>query len=112
MGLVITLFLISVNVYNSVQAPPGRGFSYIELWMVGMQIPILLAILEYSLILGVNRYSRHKNIPKIYVAQNTNNTIANTNYDLASNIYSIDVGTCILSMLYYILFCIIYWTVP
>ena len=111
MGLVVTLFLISFNVYNSVQAPPGRGFSYIELWMVGMQIPILLAILEYSLILGVNRYSRHKNIPKIYsVAQNT--PTSNTNYDLASNIYSIDVATCILSMLYYILFCIIYWTVP
>ena len=109
MGLVVTLFLISVNVYNSVQAPSGRGFSYIELWMVGMQIPILLAILEYSLILGVNRYSRHKNIPKIYVAQNT--PISNTNYNLASNIYSIDIVTCILSMLYYILFCILYWTV-
>ena len=40
--MLLMLHLISINVYNSTSAPPGRGFSYIELWMVGMQIPILL----------------------------------------------------------------------
>ena len=46
MGLLVTLYLISANVYNSVSAPPGRGFSYIELWAVGMQIPLLLGTIH------------------------------------------------------------------
>ena len=56
MGMVITLCLISFNVYNSVNGPPARGFSYIELWMVGMEMPIILALLEYSMILGMGRW--------------------------------------------------------
>ena len=40
--MVLTLYLISANVYNSVDAPNSRGFSYIEIWMIGVQIPILL----------------------------------------------------------------------
>ena len=51
MGLLITLYLISTNVYGSTEAPPNRGFSNIELWITGTQICILLAILEYSIIL-------------------------------------------------------------
>ena len=38
----VTLDLIATNVYNSVKAPTKRGFSYIEIWMIGVQIPILL----------------------------------------------------------------------
>ena len=52
MGLAVTLFLISFNVYNSVKAPPNRGFSYVDIWMLGMEFPILFAIVEYSIILG------------------------------------------------------------
>ena len=51
MGMLVTLFLISANVYNSVEAPIHRGFSYIEVWMLGTQFPILLALCEYGLIL-------------------------------------------------------------
>ena len=40
MGLVITLCLISFNVYNAVDAPPSRG----------------LALMEYSFILGMKRW--------------------------------------------------------
>ena len=52
MGLTVTLFLISFNVYNSVEAPPNRGLSYVDIWMLGMEFPILMAIVEYSMILG------------------------------------------------------------
>ena len=52
MGLTVTLFLISFNVYNSVEAPPNRGLSYVDIWMLGMCFPILMAIVEYSIILG------------------------------------------------------------
>ena len=60
MGMIITLCLISFNVYNAVDAPPSRGFSYIEVWMVGMEIPIIFALLEYSLILGFKRCTYQK----------------------------------------------------
>ena len=51
MGMIVTLYLISANVYSSVEAPKARGFSYIEIWMIGTQFPILLALFEYGLIL-------------------------------------------------------------
>ena len=55
MGMIVTLYLISANVYNSVEAPNDRGFSYIELWMVGTQIPILLALCEYGFVLYLKK---------------------------------------------------------
>ena len=55
--MLVTLFLISTNVYSSINAPPERGFSYIELWMVGMQLPICIALVQYSIILGVKKKS-------------------------------------------------------
>merc|ERR1712241_361525 len=51
MGMIVTLYLISANVYNSVDAPKGRGFSYIEIWMLGAQFPIILALCEYGFLL-------------------------------------------------------------
>ena len=56
MGMVITLFLIQVNTYNSVEAPPGRGFSSIDIWTFGIQIPILVAILEYGTVLSMKKF--------------------------------------------------------
>ena len=56
MGMLITLYLILINTYNSFQAPPNRGFSSIEIWFGGMQIPILLAIIEYGIVLAVKKY--------------------------------------------------------
>lgn len=50
LGLLVTLYLIMCNVYNSVKAPSKRG--YIEIWMVGAQLPIVLAILEYGILLA------------------------------------------------------------
>ena len=43
--MIVTLYLIHTNVYNSVEAPKDRGFSYIEIWMIGTQVPILLALM-------------------------------------------------------------------
>ena len=58
LGLLVTLALIASNVFNSVNAPPNRGFSYIEVWMVGVQVPILVGILEYGIILALKKYYR------------------------------------------------------
>ena len=58
MGLLITLYLILINTYNSVDAPPKRGFSSVEIWFAGTQTAILLAILEYGVILGMKKLGK------------------------------------------------------
>ena len=49
--MIVTLYLISTNVYNAIKAPKGRGFSYTELWFIVSQFPILLALCEYGFVL-------------------------------------------------------------
>ena len=64
MGLLITLYLITFNVYGSVSAnmaPPERGFSYIEVWMTAVVITISVAILELLFILAFKRKNRFFN---------------------------------------------------
>ena len=58
--MLITLNLIVTNVYNSVKAPAQRGFSYIEIWMIGVQIPILVGIFEYAILLALKKYHKGK----------------------------------------------------
>ena len=98
MGMIITLCLISFNVYNAVDAPPSRGFSYIEVWMVGMEIPIIMALLEYSLILGFKRCSQNKAFGKFEIRFKIDQLAA-----------KIDTVSFIISMTYFILFSISYW---
>ena len=57
MGLVVTLYLITSNVYMNTAAPDERGFSNLEVWMVGVQIIILLALIEYGFLLAWKRYT-------------------------------------------------------
>ena len=58
MGMILTLFLIGVNIYTSVDAPKDRGISYIEIWTMGTQFPIVLALFEYGFILYLKRVSK------------------------------------------------------
>ena len=54
--MIVTLYLISAVVYNAVDAPRDRGFSNIEVWMLGAQFPILLALCEYGFVLYLKKY--------------------------------------------------------
>ena len=56
MGMLIVLYLIQMNAYNTIPAPPHRGFSSIEAWFIGIQIPILIGILEYGIILALKKF--------------------------------------------------------
>lgn len=56
LGLLITLYLIASNVYGSVKAPAKRGFSYLEIWMMGVHIPMLVAIFEYGALLAMKKF--------------------------------------------------------
>jgi hypothetical protein len=44
-----------------VKAPSERGFSYIEIWLLGIQIPIILAIVEYGILLTMKRMQKKDN---------------------------------------------------
>ena len=88
MGMIVTLYLISANVYNSVDAPQSRGFSYIEYWMIGSHFPILLALVEYGFILLLKKL------------------------DMKSNdriIRKVDFLTMIVSFFLFVTFALIYW---
>lgn len=57
MGLLLTLYLISSNTFISVDAPKNRGFTYLDIWIFGNQLPIIIAILEYGILLAISKYS-------------------------------------------------------
>ena len=103
MGMIVTLYLISANVYNAVDAPQGRGFSNIEVWMIGAQIPILLALWEYGFILYLKK---HTNKPQ--------NQVRAINPDdqgvkLDERIKQMDSATMIFSFLFFTTFALVYW---
>ena len=74
MAMLLTILLISTTIYGGVQAPPQRGMSYIEIWIVGMQIPTLIAIFEtgYALL----RYRRQKKFQESVRTMDSNEEIS------------------------------------
>ena len=58
MSMLVTIFLVVTTIYGTVEAPASRGFSYIEKWYIGVQIPILFALLEYGVILAIIKYNK------------------------------------------------------
>ena len=68
MGMLVMLSLICYTTYANADAPPVRGFSHIELWMIGMLVPILVAIIEYGVTLCLYRYWELKELEqKVFV---------------------------------------------
>ena len=132
MGMILTLFLISANVYNSVEAPDDSGFSYIDIWMVGTQFPILLALCQYGFVLCLKKVD--KKLPKkpankkrkvcsTMMKCSPNNALSselNINQmlnldepqpDLDERIKKLDFATMVFSLLYFITFVLLYSTV-
>ena len=99
--MILTLYLIHVNVYNSVHAPRGRGFSYIEVWMMGTQIPMLLALTEYGFVLYWKKVAKKTN----QVQQKDGNDLGSV---LDEKIKKLDLISMISSFLYFILFTLFY----
>ena len=58
MGMLVTSFLVVASIYGSIEAPASRGFSFIEIWYIGVQVPIILALAEYGFILGIMMLKR------------------------------------------------------
>ena len=106
MGMIVTLYLISANVYNSVDAPKGRGFSYIELWMLGTQFPILIALLEYGYILYLYKFANNALDHKIKPMD-----LKMSNPELDKRIKRLDFATMKFSFFSFITFASIYWII-
>ena len=105
MGMIVTLYLISANVYNAVEAPKSRGFSFIEIWMIGAQIPILLALVEYGFVLYLKKISK-KSENKTEMLE-----LGKPKQTLDDKIKKLDFATLIISFVYFITFASIYWIV-
>ena len=66
LGLIVTLLLISTNAYNALDAPNDRGVSYIEIWMIGTITPILLALLQFGLLLTLEKFKGYEMKMKLW----------------------------------------------
>ena len=95
--MILMLYLISTNVYNSVEAPSNRGFSYIEVWQIGAQLPILLALCEYGFILFLKK-GGYK--PKTIQNQELNLHVSKPNLD--DRIRRLDYITMVISFLFFL----------
>ena len=108
----MTLDLIATNVYNSVKAPTKRGFSYIEIWMIGVQIPILLGIFEYAILLALKKYWQG-NFKKTVIVSSQGSAKRMPSNDIISNWEDlerrIDKCTFVSALLFIIIFNIFYW---
>ena len=96
------------------KAPFGRGFSYIEIWLLGIQIPIISAIVEYGILLTMKRMHKNENSQvKIQVIYSGNQTQIGqkTIWDLDQIGKTMDKWSFISSLSFIIIFIIVYWSV-
>ena len=103
--MILTLYLISSNVYNSVNAPYDRGFNYIEVWILGTQLPILLAFFEYGYVLYLK---------KVEIKVREQNQVMNPSDPkptLDDKIKKMDFTTMIISFVFYVIFASLYWII-
>lgn len=104
--MLITLYLIASNVHNAVNAPDARGFSLLEVWMLGVHIPILVAIFEYFVLLVMKR-GKSSSIDDVKLfKKNQSKTVP---FEYLSNL--VDKWTFYGSLSFIVLFNLIYWTI-
>ena len=113
MGMIVTLYLISAVVYNAVDAPRGRGFSNIEVWMLGAQFPIILALCEYGFVLYLKRHANKAQNQVQTITSDPNQVQTMTAEDQAAElddrIKRLDSATMIFSFLCFTTFSLVYW---
>ena len=106
----MTLDLIATNVYNSVNAPKARGFSNIEIWYIGVQIPILTAIFEYGILLTMKRYLLKTDSNIVRPLNGLKSTEDMNNLDINAIGKSMDKWTFTFCLFFMICFNILYWS--
>ena len=109
LGLLVTLYLIMTNVYISVEGPKRRGFSYIEIWYVGIQIPILIGIVEYAILLTMMKYHGKDGEQMTTKVAPENRNGSGTQADFKEIAKTVDKWIFLGSLLFTILFICTYW---
>ena len=57
MGLLITLYLIAVNIYIAIDMPkPRKDINYADIWFYATIAPIILGVVEYGAILTFSKF--------------------------------------------------------
>ena len=76
--------------------------------MIGMQIPILGAIIEYSTILGLRKYffKNKFEMTKVYNMSEEESSKMKRKWDK-----KVDIAAFVISLTYFFVFCIFYWSV-
>jgi hypothetical protein len=97
--------LISANVYNSVDAPKVRGFSYVEIWMLGSQFLILLALFEYGFVLYFKKIAKKADKQKNMIS--LDDELVKAKPDLDEQIKKLDFATMIFSFVLFVLLAIL-----
>ena len=87
LALLLTLFLITINTYNSQDLPNDRGLSYIEIWMHGTSLPILFALIEFGIILLLGKF-----------------------YDCTSDMKKLDKITFVTILIFHLIFQFAFWS--
>ena len=57
-GLLVTLYLITTNIYVGIPAPTTRGFGYLDMWISGMLLPIEIGIIQYGILLSASKFGK------------------------------------------------------
>ena len=58
LGVLVTLYLLLINVYTNLHVPSKISFGYIDIWFIVIQGPVLVAVLEYGYILMWDKFCR------------------------------------------------------
>ena len=117
--MIITLWLILVNVYSAVDAPSGRGFSNIEIWIMGVSFPIQLALIEYGFILYLKKRGFDDQNQKFSAdhSKGTHSKLSKFGHqkmvpvkpDFNEKIKMLDFVTMIASLTCFLIFALLYW---
>ena len=111
--MIVTLYLISTNVYNSVDAPQDRGFSNIEVWMIGAQFPIILALCQYGFVLYLKKHANKAQNQVQTMTPDPNQvqtmTLDDQGAELDDKIRRLDSASMIFSFLFFTTFALVYW---
>ena len=102
MVMLLTLSLILTTIHVSIDAPPKRGFSYAELWMLGMQFPIIFSVLESGFLL----YKSWK-----YKSNTVKSMSGDKNEFRMKKLRNLDYISAGFLMVYFILFQMAFWLV-
>ena len=103
--------MIRHNLGHSIEGPKNRGFSYVEIWFVGMQIPIIFGIMEYAMLLTMKRYLPIESTEVIKVQPNGSFNQDKNQFDIDNFSKKMDKWALIGCLIFIIIFTAAYWTI-